>query len=244
MAGEINDNLVLICGESAGGKSASLRNIQNPEGVMYCNCESGKKLPFANKFQTFIITDPLQVYAGFKAAEEEKFKHIHTIIVDSLTFLMDIYESVHVINAANTMQAWGEYQQFFKNLMQQYVAKSSKNVIFTAHVLSTLNENDHVMEKKVPVKGALKNNGLESYFSVVVSARKVSLKTLEGFTNSLLTITPEEEMVGIKHVYQTRLTKETVNERIRAPMGMWDTNETFIDNDAQALLNRLKEYYQ
>ncbi len=128
--------------------------------------------------------------------------------------------------------------------MQQYVAKSTKNVIFTAHVLSTLNENDHVMEKKVPVKGALKNNGLESYFSVVVSARKVPLRTLEGYTNSLLTITPEEEMIGIKHVYQTRLTKETVNERIRAPMGMWDTNETFIDNDAQALLNRLKEYYQ
>ena len=35
-----NDNLVLICGESAGGKSASLRNSKNPEGVMYLNCES------------------------------------------------------------------------------------------------------------------------------------------------------------------------------------------------------------
>lgn len=244
MAGEINDNLVLICGESAGGKSASLMNIEKPEGVMYLNCEASKKLPFASKFKQFTITDPLQVYAGFRAAEEEKFAHIHTIIVDSLTFLMDMYESVHVLTAERTMQAWGGYQQFFKNLMQQYVSKSSKNVIFTAHVLSLLNENEHVMEKKVPIKGALKNTGIESFFSVVVSARKVPLNSLEGYKNDLLTITPEDERIGLKYVYQTKLTKETVHERIRAPMGMFQTNETFINNDAQALLNRLREYYQ
>ena len=37
----INDNLVLICGEAVGGKSASLRNMQDPGGVIYLNCESG-----------------------------------------------------------------------------------------------------------------------------------------------------------------------------------------------------------
>ena len=37
---ETNDNLVLIGGESSGGKTASLRNLKNPEGVMYLNCES------------------------------------------------------------------------------------------------------------------------------------------------------------------------------------------------------------
>ncbi len=37
-----NDNLVLVCGEAIAGKSASLRNIKKPEGVMYLNCEAGK----------------------------------------------------------------------------------------------------------------------------------------------------------------------------------------------------------
>lgn len=37
----INEHLVLICGTSGSGKSASLRNIPNPEGVIYLNCESG-----------------------------------------------------------------------------------------------------------------------------------------------------------------------------------------------------------
>ncbi len=40
-----NDNLVLISGESGSGKSMCLRNLKDPEGVMYLNCEAGKKLP-------------------------------------------------------------------------------------------------------------------------------------------------------------------------------------------------------
>jgi hypothetical protein len=56
-------------------------------------------------------------------------------------------------------------------------------------------------------------------------------------------ITPEEEMLGFKHVFQTKLTKDTVGERIRSPLGMWSTPETFIDNNIQLVLERLKDYY-
>ncbi len=238
---QTNDQLVLICGESAGGKSASLHSLKNPEGVMYFNCESGKKLPFPSRFKEYIITDPLQVLQGFDAAETKA--EIHTIVVDSLTFLLDMYESVYVIPATNGMQAWQEFQQFFKNLMQNYVARSTKNVIFTAHVQSTLNEASMTLEKKVPVKGALKANGLEAYFSTVISARKIGVDQLKDVKNDLLTITPQEEAVGVKYVYQTSLTKETVNERIRSSMGMWQAEEVFIDNNCQFLMDRLNEYY-
>jgi hypothetical protein len=236
-----NDHLVLICGQSAGGKSASLRNIKDPEGVMYLGCESGKKLPFPAKFQQYVITDPLQIYQGFDAAETKP--EIHTIVIDSITFLMDMYESVYVLNATNGMSAWQDYQQFFKKLMQNYVAKSTKNVIFTAHVLSTLNETDMVLETKVPIKGALKNNGLESFFSTIIMARKVDITKLKDQVSSMLNITEEEEMLGFKYVFQTKLTKETVHSRIRSSMGMWETGQTFIDNDAQMLMDKLHDYY-
>ena len=239
-----NDQLVLICGETAGGKSASLRNIADPTGVLYANCESGKKLPFPSKFRQIVITDPLTVYELFELAEKpENTTKVHTIIIDSLTYLMDMYESVHLLTAADTQKAWNNYQQFFKKLMQHYVAQSSKNCIFTAHTLSVFNDSDHIIEKKVPIKGALKGTGIESYFSVVVAAKKVPLTLLESYQNPLLTITPEEEIIGVKYVYQTQLTKETVNERIRSPMGMWALNETYINNDVQLLLNRLRDYY-
>jgi hypothetical protein len=59
----------------------------------------------------------------------------------------------------------------------------------------------------------------------------------------LLKITPEEEALGFKYVFQTKLTKESVNERLRGPMGLWSTKETFIDNDVQLVLDRLQKFY-
>ena len=242
MTQQYNDQLVLLCGKSATGKSTSLMGLKNPEGVMYLNCEAGKRLPFKAKFKQYTITDPFQITEAFDAAEG--MPEIHTIVIDSLTYLLDMYESNYVLPSANGMQAWGQFAQYFKTLMQQHVAKSTKNVIFTAHTSDTLNEGEMVMETKVPVKGSLKNNGIESYFTVVISSKKVPLKTLKDYQSDLLTITPEEEALGFKYVFQCRITKETVNERIRGPLGMFDTKETFIDNNMQLVLDRLHEYYQ
>lgn len=238
---QVNDNLVLIGGKSAAGKSASLMHLKDPEGVMYLNCEAGKKLPFRTNFKQFTITDPHQVYEAFEHAESDP--KIHTIVVDTLTYLLEMYESLFIHNSANGQKAWGDFSHYFKMLMQSYVAKSTKNVIFLAHTADVLNEGEMVMETKVPVKGATKNNGIESFFSCVIGAKKVQLKVLKDYQSDLLTITPEEEALGFKYVYQVKLTKETVNERLRGPLGLFANNETFIDNNAQLVIDRLKEYY-
>lgn len=162
MSVKVNDNLVLIAGKSSTGKSASLMGLENPEGVMYLNCESGKKLPFKSKFKQYVITDPLQVFEAFEVAET--MPDVHTIVIDTLTYLMDMYESLYVYNSANTQKAWGDFAQYYKALMQNYVAKSTKNVIFLAHTSDSLNEAEMTMETKVPVKGSIKNNGI-NYFS-------------------------------------------------------------------------------
>jgi hypothetical protein len=238
---ETNDHLVLLCGKSATGKSASLMGLQNPEGVLYLNCEAGKRLPFKAKFLQKTVTDPLQINEAFEWAETQP--QIHTIVVDSLTYLLDMYESLYVLNSSNTMQAWGQFAQYYKTLMQQFVARSTKRIIFIAHTSDTLNEGEMVMETKVPVKGSLKNNGIESYFTVVIASKKVPLKTLKDYKSDLLTVTPEEEALGFKYVFQTKITKDTVNERLRGPLGLFDTKETYVDNNMQLVLDRLKEYY-
>tara|TARA_B110000238_G_scaffold199513_1_gene246774 strand:- start:820 stop:1542 length:723 start_codon:yes stop_codon:yes gene_type:complete len=238
---KMNDNLVLISGKSATGKSASLMNIAAPEGVIYLNCENNKKLPFRGKFKEFGITDPVQVYQAFE--EAEKMDDVHTIVVDSLTYMMDMYESYYVLNSSNTMKAWGDYAQFFKKLMSKYVAESTKNVIFIAHTTDIMNDAEMAMETLVKVKGSLMNQGIESYFSTVVSTKKVNLKSLKKYESDLLDITPDEEELGFKYVFQTRITKDTVNERMRAPLSMWTTNESFTDNNIQLVIDRLHEYY-
>ena len=237
---QTNDHLVLIGGKSASGKSASLMGIKNPGGVIYLNCEAGKKLPFKSKFKELVITDPMVVYEAF--AQAELLPDVHTIIVDSLTFLMDMYESKYVLTSANTMKAWGDYAQYLKNLMLQIVAKSTKNVIFLAHTSDIANEVEMISETLVKVKGSLMNTGVESFFTMVIASKKIPLSKLTH-KNSLLTTSPEEEAVGFKYVYQTKLTKETVNERMRSPLGMWTPEETYIDNNLQNVLNRLHKYY-
>ena len=238
---QTNDNIVLLVGKAANGKSASLRNIKNPEGVLYLNCEAGKKLPFRSKFIERVITDPIKHIPQMFTAAESK-PEIHTIVVDSLTYLLDMYESKYVLTLANKMEGWSNFAQFFKYLMQDLVAKSTKNVIFTAHVKDDVTD-EMVRETSVPVKGSLKNNGIESYFSCVIAAKKKKLTDLEEYKSSLLTITPQEEALGFKYVFQTMITKDTVNERLRGPMGLFAANETFIDNDMQLVLDRLHEYY-
>lgn len=239
---QVNDQLVLIGGESAAGKSASLRNIRNQERWMYLNTEAGKRLPFKNAFQTFRITDPWQVHEAFDhaIANPDQFDGI---IIDTLTFLMDMMETQYVLGSANTQKAWGDFAQFFKVLMQEKVAAFGKPVLILAHIRSDLDEKAMEMRTQVPIKGSLKNNGVEAYFSTVVTAKKISIKDLAEYGSEMLHITEEDEDLGYKHVFQTRLTKNTVGERIRSPMGMFSKKETFIDNDAQILLDHLKEYY-
>jgi hypothetical protein len=239
-----NNHLVLVSGKSSSGKSASLMNMDKPEGVMYLNCENGKKLPFKSKFKEYTVVDPNQVYEAFDKAE--KMKDIHTIVIDSLTYLMDMYESTKVLNSTNTMQAWGQYAQYMKLLMSQIVAKSTKNVVFLAHTTDVLNEAEMVNETLVKVKGSLMNQGIESFFTCVISTKKVAMSKLEDkiAKSPLFKATPDDIDNGFKHVFQTRLTKETVNERIRSPMDMWPRNETYIDNNLQNVINRLHEYYK
>lgn len=238
-----NPYLVLVSGKSATGKSACLRNLKDPEGVMYMCTENNKALPFRNKFRVGYVQDPMQVYDAIASAEDKT--DIHTIVIDSLTYLMEMFETQYVLTRPpkETMKAWSDYAQYFRVLMKDYVGPSTKNIIFTAHTSDVFNEDEKIMETLVKVKGSLMNQGIESRFTNVISTKKVNLNMLKDVQNDMLTITPKEEARKFKYVFQTDVTADTMNERIRGPMGMWDDNELYIDNDIQLVLDRLHEYY-
>jgi hypothetical protein len=240
MSENLNEQLLLISGESTSGKSMALRNLPDQENWFYLNCEAGKRLPFRNKFDSYTITDPYQVFDAFDAARDDS--NNRGIIIDTLTFLMDMFESVHVLTATDKQAAWGQYGQYFKTLMQQYVATFPRPVIFLAHTRTEIDQQGN-SSTAVPVKGALKNNGIEAYFSTVLSTKTMPIRRLEGQNSTLLNINEDEEEVGFKHVFQTRLTKDTTGERIRSPLGMWERNQTYIDNDANAVLDHMMAYY-
>ena len=240
---EINmDHLVLIGGLSGAGKSASLRNIKNQEKWVYLGTEAGKKLPFRNKFNTVNITDPLDVIDYFDNCIENP-EEVEGIIIDTISFLMEQFESQYVLTSANTKKAWGDYNQFFKKIMQQKVAKFGKPVVILTHIREDIDETTAEKVVSASIKGALRGTGVEAFFSTIVNAKKVSIKELEKYNSDLLEITEEDRALGYKHVFQTRITKSTIGEKIRSPMGMFSISQTYMDNDAQKLLDHLNEFY-
>lgn len=240
---DTNDQLILICGYSGSGKSYSLKNIRNQDKWLYLNTEAGKKLPFKNQFKNIRIVDPKEVLSYFDAAIAAGDKS-EGIIIDSIDFLMNMFEAKYIKTAADTRKAWGSYQTFFEQIFQDKIIRYGKPVIIIAHVADSYDEKTLDTKTSIPVKGALKNISIEAYCSFLIYAEKMTLKDLENYKNDLLHITAKDETTGLKYCFQTQLTKTTLNKKIRGPDDLFTLDETYIDNDAQLVLDKLTEYYK
>lgn len=240
---DTNDQLILICGYSGSGKSYSLKNIRNQDKWLYLNTEAGKKLPFKNQFKNIRIVDPKEVLSYFDAAIAAGDKS-EGIIIDSIDFLMNMFEAKYIKTAADTRKAWGNYQTFFEQIFQDKIIRYGKPVIIIAHVADSYDEKTLDTKTSIPVKGALKNISIEAYCSFLIYAEKMTLKDLENYKNDLLHITAKDETTGLKYCFQTQLTKTTLNKKIRGPDDLFTLDETYIDNDAQLVLDKLTEYYK
>ena len=237
----MSEQLILVEGLSSGGKSSSLQGLTNPDRAIYLNCEN-KRMPFRPELKNrYNIVDPFQVYEGIEYADKQS--NIDDVIIDTLDFLMIMFETNIIKKAVNSQKAWGDYFTFFQELMQVRVANSTKRFIFLAHAYTMLDEESMTKATTVPVKGALRNIGVESFFTTVIFAKQVPLRLVEPYSNKLLNISDDDKERGVKYVFQTRMTKESMGEKIRSPQGMWDKSETFIDNNMQHVLDRLAAYY-
>lgn len=244
---DINPHSILVCGESGAGKSMSLYEMRDRKDVLYFNCEGGKPLPFKNNFKNVVITDPndiLDFLEELRELQEETGQQpFNFVVTDTISFMMDMFETEHVINSTNSQKMWGEYAQFFKKLITAS-AKVNAFFIFIGHLDSWLDEDAGYFRSAVPVKGALAKKGLEAYFTTVINVSKQLMKVLNKHPNDMLDITEDDEEIGYKHVFQTRTTKQTIGDRIRSPMGMWKKEQLFINNDIAPVIKRLIEYYE
>lgn len=238
----MNNQAIVIAGFSGVGKSRSLKNLTNQDKWVYINTENNKPLPFKNEFKSINVTDPLMVPDILDDCIENQDK-IDGVILDSLTFLMDMVESQLVLTASDTRKAWQGYSEFFKSLVQTKFPKLNKPIIVIAHTKEEYDERNQRMRTFIPVKGALRNNGIESYYTSVISAKAMDLMDLEPYKNDMLVTTEDDEILGFKHVFQTKKTKETLGESIKTPEDMFSRSETFIDNDVSLVLKRLNDFY-
>jgi len=234
-----NKNIVLISGKPNSGKSSSLRNMDVSK-MVYLNTDL-KAVPFKATFAAQAeIADAKDVLAYIKQIEEND--NITGAVLDTLTFLMSMYERQYVSNAKDGQKAWGSYGIFYKEVIHA-IKSGTKDYVILAHEDTLYNEENLTMETKIPVKGAVGKIGVEADFTTIVSAKQVPLKKLQGHENPLLNITEEEKEDGIKYVFVTRITKDYAGEKMRAPINFWSRDELYIDNDVNHIYDRLKTYY-
>jgi hypothetical protein len=237
---QTNKNIVLIMGKPNTGKSTSLRNLRNQDKMVYLNTDL-KDLPFKNKFMRSVeIGDALDVLAYIK--EIESNEKVEGAVLDTVTFLMSLYERQYVSNAANGQKAWGEYGNFYKEFIHTIKA-GTKDYAILAHEDTILNEQSMQMETRIPIKGSVGKIGVEADFTTILSTKQLPIRKLEGFENELLHITDEEREDGFKYVFATRVVKESIGEKMRSAIGLWKRNELYIDNDLDQVFTRLRQYY-
>jgi hypothetical protein len=236
---EQNKNLVLIMGKPNTGKSTSLRNMDQ-SSMVYLNADL-KELPFRGRFAEEVeISDPLHIFEYIEQIEATP--EITGAVLDTITFLMGMYERMYVATAKDTQKAWGDYGNYYKALIHA-IKSGTKDYVIMAHEDTKYNEETLSYDVRVPIKGAVGKVGIEADFTTILGSKQMDIKRLEGISNALLNITEEEKEDGIKYVFTTRITKMHPGEKLRAPMGFWDRSELYIDNDVRQVFDRLKQYY-
>ena len=236
MSQEGNKNVVLVMGKPNTGKSTSLMNIKRQDEFAYLNADL-KELPFKSRFKVNVeIADAMDVLSFVDDIENEP--SVRGGVLDTITFLMNMYERQYVKTARDTQKAWGGYGDFYRNLIHKLKA-GTKDYAVLAHAASNYNEENMSMDVSVPIKGAVGKTGIEADFTTIVSTKQMPIAKLEGFENDLLHITDEEREDGFKFVFVTRITKDSIGEKMRSAMGLWSRKELYIDNDLEQVFARL-----
>lgn len=233
----MNKNVILLTGLPGSGKTTSLSNLSN---VLYLNCEGVKRVPFNTKnknWEQYDITDPKAILNAINYAEEKE--SINYIVIDSLVFLMEMFE-LKCFSSRKTFTDWEAYKKFFEELMFA-CSQSSKSIIILAHNKQVEQED---LEMSVPVKGSLKDKGVEAYFDNICVAKIFRTDELKQVCeNSLLSYDEDEEELNVKYVLKVKRASDNLKEKVRFPKGMWNKNETYINSDIQLVIDRINDYY-
>jgi len=234
-----NKNIMLIMGTPNSGKTSSLALMPDQHEYVYLNVDL-KELPFKANFMGEVeVTDPIDILTYID--EIENNKDCKGAVIDTLSKLMEMYEKMYVKTATNTQQAWGEYADFYFHLIRR-IKSGSKNYAILAHADLVKNEQTGEYETKVPIKGAVGKIGCEADFTTILSAKQMQTAKLRDKPNSLLHITDDEDEDGVKRVLVTRVTKDTLGEKMRAPIGLWSRDELYVDANLSYVFDRLNSY--
>ena len=212
--------IIGVMGESGSGKTTSLRNL-DPKSTLYVDCDKkglswkGWKKDFNAANKNYLVTDFAQVVlqALHKVNEDEAYKKIKTVVIDTLNGVM----------VADEMRRMGEksYDKWMDLAASVYgvvdyalTMREDVNVLFLCHTQTDHDDNGYMFTRIKTSGRKLDKIVLESKFPVVLHA-----KVIDG-----------------KHVFETQADNSTA----KTPLGAFE--EKYIENDMVKVLDVLKDY--
>lgn len=215
------DKTVLCIADTGAGKTSSLRNL-DMASVCYVNVD-GKPLPFKHKdlAKNITLNNTQQLINGMEQIENDM--DIEYCVIDTITFLGDMFYTEHIENSSNGMRAWADYKSYILKVIN--MAKRSRiNYIFLAHSQDVYDEKEMATKTFAKIQGSLKGGGLEGHFTYVLY--NVVKADADGM--------PE-------YLYLTNKQKGYIGLSAKTP---FDMVEAWIPNDITLFFNAVDEYHK
>ena len=209
---------ILFIGNSGAGKSTALRTL-NPDETLIINADK-KSLPWPRwkkqynaEKKNYVVCDSAKAIQQYLKVVSEQRPQIKNVVIDTLNGVMLAVEMAE--RKANTFSDWKELAVNIYGICDMSgTLRDDLNVICTAHAQTELTDGGYQFTHMKTSGKKLEKIVVESKFTHVFIA-----KGNQG-----------------KFVFETHANNSTA----KTPLGLFEEDE--IPNDAQMIIDRIKEY--
>ena len=212
-----------LMGESGSGKTTAMRNLP-PEETFYLDCDKkglnwkGWKTQYNVDNKNYWASDSFSVVSGLlrKINDDEKFRHIKYVVIDTLNGLM-VAEEMRILamQSGDKRSAWSDLAQNGWAIINQALEmRQDVTVIILCHS-ETISDDNGIIRTRIKTNGRkLEKLVLESKMTTVIWAVRQDGK------------------------YKFILSAD--GSTCKVPMDSFQTDEC--DNDIMIVLKALEEY--
>ena len=213
-----------IMGESGSGKTTAMRNL-DPSTTMYIDSDKkglnfkGWREKYNTKKKNYIATDSFSIVKGIleRVDTEEQFKHVKTIVIDTLNGMM-VAEEMRILTTqgGDKRSMWTDLAANGWDIINKALTlRDDLTVLILCHSETVSDDNGIVRTR-------IKTNG-----------RKLEKLVLESKMTTVLWAVRKDDK------YKLILSADNVT--CKAPLGAFDT-DTLEDNDIVPVLKALEEF--
>ena len=213
--------LIGIMGETGSGKTTAMRNL-DPATTLYIDCDKkglnwkGWREQYSGEKKNYLVTDfPAVVLRTLQAVNDnEKFKHIKVVVIDTINGLMVADESRR--RSEKNYDKWSDLAWAVYDILDYALTmRDGLTVVFIAHSQTDRDDSGFAFTRIKTSGRKLDKIAIESKLNTVILAKKLD----DG-----------------KRVFML----EDPNSTTKVPMGAFE--ESMIDNDITLVIKALEEF--